>query len=226
MSSSIPEEIDEPIDLDTPPEEPSPEPEPEVPTEALFDLPDGRKVDAQTLQREWKENFMPDYTKKSQELAEFRRTTTPQKQEEVVPEWKRPDYVPKSYAELIEIAENRALERINEEKTRQEQSQKEILAAVENQLAEIKKADPAVDENALFVHANKYGFRDLVKAHENLKALNDAKLTVQQRTVKNLQSRKDTPVAGAPGSTPASTEGVYGNHQKYGSALEFLKAQQ
>src|SRR4029079_11164306 len=38
-----------------------------APTEGeLYELPDGRKVDAQTLQKEWKTNFLPDYTKKSQ----------------------------------------------------------------------------------------------------------------------------------------------------------------
>lgn len=40
----------------------------------LYDLPDGRKVDAKTLSREWKENFMPDYTKKSQRLSEYEKS--------------------------------------------------------------------------------------------------------------------------------------------------------
>jgi hypothetical protein len=39
----------------------------------LFDLPDGRKVDAATLSKEWKENFMPEFTKRSQALAEKER---------------------------------------------------------------------------------------------------------------------------------------------------------
>ena len=38
----------------------------------LFELPDGRKVDAATLQTEWKENFAPEFTRRSQELAEKR----------------------------------------------------------------------------------------------------------------------------------------------------------
>jgi hypothetical protein len=39
----------------------------------LFELPDGRKVDAATLSKEWKENFMPEFTKRSQTLAEIER---------------------------------------------------------------------------------------------------------------------------------------------------------
>ena len=42
----------------------------------LFELPDGRKVDAKSLTREWKENFLPDYTKKAQRLAEIDRQST------------------------------------------------------------------------------------------------------------------------------------------------------
>jgi len=39
----------------------------------LYDLPDGRKVDGKTLSKEWKENFYPDYTRKSQKLSEFEK---------------------------------------------------------------------------------------------------------------------------------------------------------
>ena len=41
--------------------------------ENLFDLPDGRKVDAKTLSKEWKENFYPEFTRRSQTLREYER---------------------------------------------------------------------------------------------------------------------------------------------------------
>lgn len=45
----------------------------ETPEKELFELPDGRKVDASTLSKEWKENFYPEFTRRSQQLAEIKR---------------------------------------------------------------------------------------------------------------------------------------------------------
>lgn len=41
--------------------------------EELFELPDGRKVDKETLSKEWKENFYPEFTRRSQKLKEFEK---------------------------------------------------------------------------------------------------------------------------------------------------------
>lgn len=41
----------------------------------LFELPDGRKVDASSLSKEWKEKFYPEFTKRSQELSELRKAS-------------------------------------------------------------------------------------------------------------------------------------------------------
>jgi len=38
-----------------------------------FELPDGRKVDASTLSKEWKDNFYPEFTRRSQELSKLRK---------------------------------------------------------------------------------------------------------------------------------------------------------
>jgi predicted NAD-dependent protein-ADP-ribosyltransferase YbiA (DUF1768 family) len=45
----------------------------ETTADNLFELPDGRKVDASTLSKEWKENFYPEFTRRSQKLAEIER---------------------------------------------------------------------------------------------------------------------------------------------------------
>lgn len=229
------------VAVDTPEVTPEATPEPETPSEQdepsneptgdepvaepeLFELPDGRKVDAVTLQKEWKDNFYPEYTRKSQRLAEIEKVTKPVV-EENVPVWKKTDYVPQTYAEIIELATQEAEARIEAKKFQEEQSQQQLISQIDAQVAEIKKIDPKLDENALFLHANKYGFRDLVKAHENYRAIQDAKLTVEQRTVKNIQSRKDTPIAGTPGSAPTNSTPAYGEHTKYGSALEYFQSQ-
>jgi len=87
-------------------ETPEVEPEtPETPAEAdLYELPDGRKVDGQTLAKEWKENFLPDYTRKSQELA----AKDPGQLPTETPEdpFADPDYVPGSYREVVDAAKS------------------------------------------------------------------------------------------------------------------------
>lgn len=39
----------------------------------LYELPNGEKVDAQTLSKKWKEEFYPEFTRRSQALAEFKK---------------------------------------------------------------------------------------------------------------------------------------------------------
>jgi len=50
-------------------------------TEELFNLPDGRKVPAEELSKEWKENFYPEFTRRSQQLADFKRAEEGRKAE-------------------------------------------------------------------------------------------------------------------------------------------------
>ncbi len=185
--------------------------------EVLYDLPDGRKVDAATLAREFKENFLPDYTKKSQLVAEL---TKPKDAE--VPEWKREGYVPKSYAEIIEIAEKQALERIAQAGEAEEKQRMEIASAVDSQIAALKAKDPKLDENALFAHANKYGFRDLTKAYENYSAMNRIAVVTEERVLKGAAKKADQiATGGAAAAAPAS--GVnYNSIHSYSGAQEFF----
>lgn len=220
------ENIDPVATPDTPPApESAPEPapaEPAAPAEpVLYETPDGRKVDAETLQREWKENFLPDYTRKSQKLAEIERASQPKDQD--VPDWAKPDYVPRSYAEVIEIAKQEALADLQRRNEAEQQHRAQVAAQVDSQLAEIKAADPKLDENALFLHATKYGFRDLKLAHENYKTMRDAVAQAEARAVANIQSRGNTPVAVPAGSPPPSGDTVDpGIVKQFGSAREYL----
>lgn len=199
---------------------------PETPAaEILYDLPDGRKVTADVLQKEWKENFLPDYTRKSQKIAEIERGKAPINNDpkDTVPKWKDPTYVPENYAEVIEIAKAEAIQEIirgNEAQARQVQ---EVTSRVEAELAEIKKADPNLDENALFVHATKYGFQDLKVAHANMKDMRAAVVQTEQRVVKNIKSREADPVsAGASGGGTVTDGFDPGMFSKFESASDYL----
>lgn len=157
----------------------------------LYDLPDGRKVTAEEVKQEY-ENLLRDYTQKSQKLAAIENINKPK---EEVPRWKQPDYVPQSYAEVIELAKQQALEEIQRKAEEEVNRTKEVSTLVDTQIAELKSKDKSLDENALFLHANKYGFRDLKAAHENMQAMKQAELAAEQRTLKNLKARGIDPVS-------------------------------
>lgn len=216
-NGNIPAEQVVPTEPETPaaPAEPV-EPIAPTPTEPeLFELPDGRKVDAVTLTKEWKENFLPEFTHKSQELADLKRGSLPEAPKSP---YEDPNYTPGSYAEIIKAAKEEALLEIEQrEKSRIEQSQALENAVIE-QLNEVKKVDPQVNENQLFLHAHKYGFRDLKVAHQNMKDMADLAKKVQQTTAENIQKRAD-PVSVSPGATGASL-----NPDHFATSVEYLRA--
>lgn len=200
----------------------TPEPVAEVPaatpTEELFELPDGRKVDAATLQKEWKENFAPEYTRKSQELAALKQASLPTETPPKNP-YADPDYVPQSYAEIIEAAKQAALDELAAKETARIEAETAAENMVIQQLDAVKAIDPNVDENKLFLHANKYGFRDLTHAYTNMKDMTSMVKTVQKQTVENIQKRQD-PVSVQPGGNVGTTP----NPSHFGSAVEYMRS--
>ena len=72
--------IEKTTDTQTQEQEKSNESE-EKETKELFDLPDGRKVPAGELSKEWKENFYPEFTRRSQQLSEYRKAEEGRKAE-------------------------------------------------------------------------------------------------------------------------------------------------
>lgn len=209
----------EPV-VDTPavPAEPIVEPAtPAVPTEPeLFELPDGRKVDAATLATEFKENFLPEFTRKSQRLAELEKPPTdPQPPKSPYAD---PEYVPQSYEEIIKAAEERALQTLEQREADRIARDQALETAVANQLSEVKKLDPTVNENQLFLHANKYGFRDLTAAYQNMKDMNAIVKTVQKQTAENIQKRQD-PVSVSPGAI-----GTTSDPSAFATARDYLRS--
>lgn len=180
--------------------------EPVVPKEPeLFELPDGRKVDAETVAQEYK-NLLSDYTRKSQALAEKEKENITNNKPSDNP-YANPDYIPQSYEEILQVAEERALKAIEAREQQRIESQQAIENEVATQLESIKKTDPTLDENALFLHANKYGFRDLNIAYQNMKDMSELAKKVKTATANDIAKRND-PVSikpGAIGQTPDPT---------------------
>lgn len=206
------------------PEETPADPTPEVPAESTFyETPDGRKVDAETLQREWKDNFLPEFTRKSQALAAIERERELNSIQDETPSWKSPDYVPDSYAEVIELAKKEAIQEIQNTYQQEQDRVAGVQREVDAQLSEIKAKDPKLDENSLFVHANKYGFRDLKTAHSNMVDMKKALVDVEQRTVKNLKTREaDLISTGAGGEAPDTSGYDPRVMSQFNGAAEYL----
>lgn len=193
--------------------------QPAEPEEELYELPDGRKVDAATLSKEWKENFYPDYTRKSQALAAKVEPENINNNKPTDP-LADPEFVPQSYAELAEAIEKRTIQQIEAREQAVIAERKAIEDRVTTELTELKTVDPALNENALFLHATKYGFRDLKAAYQNMSDMSKLAKNVQSTTEKNILKRND-PVSAAPGAA-----GVSLDPSSFATAVEFLRAQQ
>lgn len=201
--------------------EAAPEAVPEAKTEpTLYELPDGRKVDGETLAKEWKSNFLPDYTRKSQELAKLKQ---PEPKTEEQPKWTDPEWQPQTYAELLEAAEQRVRASLEAEKQEELAKKEQVNSWVQTQLEEIKQQEPGLSEELLFQHANKYGFGDLKTAYQNMKDFNLAVKHTEQKVLKNVKAREAEPIAAKPNAGEPS-EGV-DYHEIVGnrmSAVEML----
>lgn len=172
---------------------------------------------------------MPDYTQKSQKLAAIERGGQQTQQplnNPNVPKWQDPNYTPSSWGELVELGKQAALEELQSQARAEEEQRSRVVSEVDQQITALKGRDPKLDENALFQHANKYGFRDLNAAYENMADMRKVVTTVEQRTLQNVKSRSADPVAGGgnPAATGAPGTQQYGEHGQYGSALEYLRS--
>ncbi len=185
-------------------------------TPELYKLPDGREVEASVVVEEYK-NLLTDYTKKSQALAQKDTNITP-KETNANP-YADPEYIPQSYAEIIEFAKEAALKELADRDTQRVEAEKAIETEVATQLEEIKKLDPSLNENALFLHATKYGFRDLKVAHANMKDMSEAIKKTQTTTAQNIAKRND-PVS----TTSGSPTGTKPDRANFTNAADYLRS--
>jgi len=207
---SEPEKIETPAKVETvQPTEPE-----------LFALPDGRKVDGETLAKEFKENFLPEFTRKSQELADLKKgkTETTTINETTKP-YTDPNWQPKSWQEAFDLAQQETLAALEARKQAEVDQRKAVEDAVVTQLTELKTSDPTLNENALFLHANKYGFTDLKVAHQNMKDMAELAKKVQTTTAQNIAKRND-PVS----TTQGAATGAKPNPSNFGTAVDFLRS--
>lgn len=211
-NGNVPAEVPEVTPEPTPSEPPAvvPTEDKTEPVAELFELPDGRKVDAATLSKEWKENFYPEYTKKSQDLAKIQTTINPP------PE--TPKFEPQTWDEVTDRATQNALKIIEDRDAKRIADQKAIEDSVGKQLEEIKAIDKTLDENTLFLHATKYGFRDLKQAHQNMVDMRAVIKKTQETTVQNINKRND-PVSMKPGAN-----GNQPNPSQFLTSREYLRA--
>lgn len=218
------------VPIDTPNEqliEPEVTPEVVTPEPQLFDLPDGRKVDAETLAKEFKDNFLPEFTRKSQELAELKKVPDNKINPTIENPYARADYIPKNYEEVISEAEKRALDKFEARQQAEIDRVQALENEVSNQLTDLKKIDPNLNENSLFLHANEYktnygvSFPDLKSAYQHMKDVAELTKNVQQTTAKNIAKRQD-PVS----TTQGKAIGTLPSPSQFSSAREYLKAVQ
>lgn len=223
--------------VETPVVEPTPSPEPAVQQEAsvteaseapaevtaeLYELPDGTKVDAETLTKEWRDNFMPEFTRRSQELASFKTSAQPTvEQKPAEAPWQDPDWVPENYQQLAQqiAIQSKAeiYQQILEEAGREEQEAKMRQEYMTREIEQLKQLDPKVNVNAVLSHASKYAFPSLIPAFQNMKAIEDAERRVEERVIKNMKLRAGEPVgtsAGAGGDEVAFPAHVRTGYEK------------
>lgn len=192
------------------PVDPAVETPAEVPQEApvveqeLFDLPDGRKVDAETLAKEWRDNFMPEYTRKSQLVAELKKAPEAAPKPESLLD--KEDWAPSSTRELADAMKMEIWQSIQEEATREEREAKAREDFVEKEKEYLKGVDPNVNIPQVMAYAAKRSHTSLVTAYNALQDIEEAARRAEDRVQKNLKLRAGEPVG-------ASTQPVTGDIQ-------------
>lgn len=198
------------------PAEPAEAQEPE-----LYELPGGRKVTAEELYKEHTENLLPEFTRRSQELAQLKKGNETINQEKP---YTSPDWQPQSWQEAIELAKKEALSEIEARQQAEIEQRQQLEESVKNEIAELKKVDPQFNENAVFMHANshlsKYGVRfpNLKSAYQHMKDTTELTKKVQKTTADNITKRND-PVSMSPGATGQKPE-----PSQFGNALEYFRS--
>ena len=177
------------VEETTPSEEPVTEGEQAtVPEPTLYELPDGRKLTGEELKDNYL-NLNSEFTRKSQELAKFN-----QPKSEPAPQ-DNPKWIPNSYQELLQVAEQRVLTRIEQQQMSELKAKSDAEAMVSAEVAELKKSDPNLNEGKLYQHAAKYQFSNLKLAYENMKEIGLIAKATEAKVVSNMKSRSE-PVAG------------------------------
>ena len=197
-------------------------------TPELVEMPDGRKLSAVEAVREMKENFLPEYTRATQELARLKENPLPTPGP-TVPEpakhpWDDPNWVPNSTAELLDAAVVRVEEKQQAKAAAETAAVANLRTEIESQLAEIKVKDPTLNEDELFKHANRFKFSYLRAAYDNMVEIRNQRKSAADEAVKNRIERAGEPVSGAPGAPGAAPGGLdWDKISNAGSTLDLVQ---
>lgn len=204
------EEPQEPV-APTVNEQPTETPE-EASQPSLYKLPDGREVDPDTLYKEYTENLLPEFTRKSQELAKLKGGEQPIE----APQTEIPQF--ETYEELAEYIKQDVFRTMENQRQAEIERENSIKGQVAEQIESIKKEDPSLDENKLFEHAIKYKFNDLTLAYQNMKDMGNIIKQVQKTTANNIAKRRD-PVSVLPGAN-----GQAPTPSSFSNAIDYLRS--
>lgn len=182
-----------------------------------FETPDGRKLTAEELEKEWKENFLPDYTKKSQELAALKKPldSDPQPKDK----WRDPSYQPQTWDEILAEAETRAERRIfsrldadKEVQRKVEEERTTIAKQIDDEVVKIKETDKTLDENDMFTFSAEKAkkgvqYSSVNALYEDYKMVREARIKGQQDAMRYMTRREGQNV-GVGGGVPAGNQPI------------------
>jgi len=211
-------------EVETPVETPEPKKETpsEIPAENLVELPDGRKLSPKEAEAEYR-NLYSEFTRKSQKLATYEKDPSKITNEpKTVVE--KTEWVPQTWDEVLE----KAAQSIEEKRQRESQAEQELRQKnetyVSEQLADLKKENPTLNETQLFNHALKYNFSDLKVAYSNMRDMQSSIKKATEETAKNIQKRNAEPVNGG-GQGGAVYDGdVYDPSARNTSLVDYLRS--
>lgn len=151
-------------------------------------------------------NLLPDYTRKSQKLAEFEKVNKPSIDDNT-PEFLKPGWQPKSYADLqdalrksIELGQEKVFAKLQAERDAQSNAEKEL----EGFISEVKKSDKEFSEKEFFAYAKKHEFpitdiASLKSIYSSYKDVRDAQIKGETNALKNRDKRFSAGVSGPKG---------------------------
>ena len=149
------------------------------------------------------EALLPDYTRKSQKLAEIDKQGQETSHKS---RFSDPNYKPKDYQEFYQDVKNEIeAEKARETEARNQETQK-VKDQVDSFMAEIKSKDPNFNQKDFSAYAAKPGFRvdtldDLKAVYERYQELNEAKKLGEESGRKGRHERADRVATGKSGES-------------------------
>jgi hypothetical protein len=204
-------------------EETTPEPKEEkAPTEDnLVELPDGRKLPPKEAEVEYR-NLYSEFTRRSQELATYKKAPDSKITNNEPTE--KSEWIPQTWEEVLEKSAQAYEEKQERIKQAELQARQQNEEYVSNQLSELKKENPNLNETQLFNHALKYNFRDLKVAYSNMKDMNSMIKKATETTAQNLQKRSAEPISGGTQGGASFDGDVYDPSARNMSMVDYLRS--